>query len=247
VNLRIAHLYPDLMNIYGDRGNMIVLEQRCRWRGITPEITAVGLGDPLDPAWYDLIFVGGGQDRDQQLMAHDMRDIKGAALLEAASLNSVLFSVCGGYQLLGTYYRSADGQELQGVGLFDAWTIHPGARATRCIGNVLIQCPWDGQARHLVGFENHGGRTYLGPGAQPLGRVVRGFGNNAEDGQEGIVQGHAYGTYLHGSLLPKNPWFADHLILQALQRRHGNDVSLAPLDDSLEVSAHQTMARRIAL
>lgn len=245
MDLRIGHLYADLMNIYGDRGNVLVLQQRCRWRGIEPIVETLGLGARLDPDRYDLLFVGGGQDRDQQLMGRDLREVKGPAVLAAANRGVVVLSVCGGYQLLGTYYRAADGTEVRGLGLFDARTEHPGAHVPRCTGNVLVRCDWDPQRRTLVGFENHGGRTYLGPGARPLGTVVHGFGNNASDGTEGVAQGNLFGTYLHGSLLPKNPWFADHLIALALRRRYGADVSLPPLDDSLETTAHRVMVRRM--
>lgn len=245
LQLRIGHLYADLMNIYGDRGNVLVLRQRCRWRGIEPVVEEVGLGGGLDPDRYDLLFVGGGQDRDQQLMGRDLREVKGPDVLAAAARGVVVLSVCGGYQLLGRYYRAADGTEVRGLGIFDAWTEHPGPRVPRCTGNVLVRCDWDPQRRMLVGFENHGGRTYLGPAARSLGTVMHGFGNNATDGTEGVAQGTLFGTYLHGSLLPKNPWFADHLITLALRQHYGDGVILPPLDDTLETTAHRVMARRM--
>jgi CobQ-like glutamine amidotransferase family enzyme len=246
VDLRIAHLYPDLMNIYGDRGNVIVLQRRCLWRGITPITTPLGLDDEVDAEQHDLFFVGGGQDRDQQRMARDLRERKGAAILAAAAVGKTILSVCGGYQLLGKSYRDADGRELEGVGLFDAWTVHSGLQAVRKVGNALIRCDWDAQCRSLVGFENHGGLTHLAPDAQPLGAVLSGFGNNGRDGKEGIVKGNAYGTYLHGSLLPKNPWFADHLIVSALRTRYGPSVELPALDDTLEIAAHVVMSSRLS-
>jgi CobQ-like glutamine amidotransferase family enzyme len=236
--LRLAHLYPKLMNIYGDRGNILCLERRCRERGIAFELTELGAGDALMPADVDLIFIGGAQDREQRRVAEDLARVKGEALREAAAAGVVVLAVCGGYQLLGRYYRTAEGEELAGVGVFPLWTAHPGPGAKRFIGNVVV----DWESGTLVGFENHGGRTYLEEGARPLGRVVSGFGNNGEDGGEGAVIGRAYGTYLHGSLLPKNPRFADHLIETALRRRH-EGLELAPLDDRVEEMAHAAAVR----
>ena len=237
--LRLAHLYPKLMNLYGDRGNIICLRRRCQERGISLVVDELELGDSLDPAAYDLIFIGGAQDREQRRVAADLLETKAEALHQAVAEGVVLLAVCGGYQLLGRYYRPAAGEELAGVGIFDAWTVHPGPTARRFIGNVVVR--WQGGT--LVGFENHGGRTYLGPSARPLATVIAGFGNNGRDGGEGAVQGeNAFGTYLHGSLLPKNPRFADHLIVQALRRRYG-EVELALLDDALEKRAHAEAVR----
>ncbi|HXF82170.1 MAG TPA: glutamine amidotransferase, partial [bacterium] len=221
MDLRICHLYPDLLNLYGDRGNLLVLAARARWRGIAVRIDECGLGDPLRPGECDLCFIGGGEDRQQHLAAQDLRAVKGGALREAVLSGAVVLAVCGGYQLLGHYYRPAAGPDLPGVGLLDLVTEHPGPRARRLIGNIVIRSPLLGGAT-LVGFENHGGRTTLGAGVQPLGRVVTGFGNNGVDGTEGAVAGQVYGTYLHGPLLPKNPRFADHLLAAALRRRHGD-------------------------
>jgi CobQ-like glutamine amidotransferase family enzyme len=237
--LRLAHLYPKLMNLYGDRGNILSLRRRCQQRGITLVVDELELGEALDPAAYDLIFIGGAQDREQRRVAADLLETKAEALHQAVQQGVVLLAVCGGYQLLGRYYRPAAGEELAGVGVFDAWTVHPGPAAKRFIGNVAVR--WQGGT--LVGFENHGGRTYLGPSARPLATVIAGFGNNGRDGSEGVVQGEsAFGTYLHGSLLPKNPRFADHLIAQALRRRYG-EVDLSPLDDALEERAHAEAVR----
>ncbi|MBI2912536.1 MAG: glutamine amidotransferase [Chloroflexi bacterium] len=236
--LVLVHLYPALMNLYGDRGNILCLERRCRWRGIELEIRSRGLGDSFEPAETDLVFIGGSQDREQRAVARDLREVKGPGLRRAAEEGAVILAVCGGYQLLGHSYRPAEGETLEGLSIFDAWTEHPGPSARRCIGNVLLQ--W--QTQTLVGFENHGGRTYLGPGARPLGRVLAGHGNNDRDGTEGAVWNNCHGTYLHGSLLPKNPHFADHLIRLALARRYG-DGHLEPLDDSLEDDAHAWAAR----
>jgi CobQ-like glutamine amidotransferase family enzyme len=236
--LRLAHLYPRLMNIYGDRGNILCLGRRCAARDIELAVEELDLGDPLDPAAYDLIFMGGGQDREQRRIAEDLAVGKGQALREAAEAGVAMLAVCGGYQLFGRYYRPAAGEELPGAAVFDAWTVHPGEGARRCIGDVAAR--WEGGT--LVGFENHGGRTYLGAGARPLARVERGFGNNGEDGGEGAVYRNAYGTYLHGSLLPKNPRFTDHLLRLALGRRYG-DVELSPLDDGVEEAAHAAALR----
>ena len=244
--LTLGHLYPDQLNVYGDRGNIITLTQRCRWRGIRLHIVALDLGDDLDPAAYDLLFIGGGQDKEQGEVARDLRDVKVAGLRAAVEDGMPVLAVCGGYQLFARFYRPAEGPDLVGVGIFDAETIHRGKRVARCVGNVALR--WDGST--LVGFENHGGRTYLGPAAQPLGRVLAGHGNNNEDKTEGCVYRHTYGTYLHGSLLPKNPHFADHLLALALQRRYPADdprAQLAPLDDSLEWQAHTVMLRRLGI
>jgi len=236
--LRLAHLYPRLMNIYGDRGNILCLRRRCEARDIELVVEDLDLGDPLDPAAYDLIFMGGGQDREQRRIAEDLAVGKGEALREAADGGVAMLAVCGGYQLFGRYYRPAAGEELPGAAVFDAWTVHPGEGARRCIGDVAAR--WEGGT--LVGFENHGGRTYLGSGARSLARVERGFGNNGEDGGEGAVYKNAYGTYLHGSLLPKNPRFTDHLLRLALGRRYG-DAELTPLEDSVEEAAHAAALR----
>ncbi len=238
MELRLAHLYPRLMNIYGDRGNIMVLRQRCRERGVDFTLTELTIGDRFDPDAYDLVFIGGAQDREQRWVADDLRTVKGAALRSAVENGVALLAVCGGYQLLGKFYRAASGDELPGMGLLDLWTIHPGEKVPRSIGNVV--CEWDGGT--LVGFENHGGRTYLGPGLRPLARVRVGGGNNGSDGGEGVQHGNVWGTYLHGPLLPKNPALADHVIAAALSRRNGT-VGLAPLDDALENRAHQAALR----
>jgi lipid II isoglutaminyl synthase (glutamine-hydrolysing) len=239
LDLRIAHLYAHFLNIYGDRGNIITLAQRARWRGIDVRVDAIGLASNFAPDEYDLYFVGGGQDKQQQVIAEDLRRLSGT-LHESINGGGVILSVCGGYQLLGHYYKPHSGDELKGVSLVDTHTV---AGNRRMIGNVVVQRP-DGTS--LVGFENHSGRTFLGTGVEALGRVTTGNGNNGEDGLEGVAQfvgkGKVYGTYLHGSLLPKNTALADELISLALSRRHGN-VQLAPLDDTLETAAHQTATR----
>jgi CobQ-like glutamine amidotransferase family enzyme len=234
--LRVCSLYPELMNIYADRGNIAVLRARCEWRGIGFELSGVTVGDALDPAAADLFYMGGGQDRDQALVARDMAETKRDALHSAADRGAVVLAVCGGYQLLGHAYEMGD-EELPGVGLVDLRTVRePGERL---IGNCAIEADLGGGPRVIAGFENHGGRTYLGPGEKPLGRVLRGHGNNGSDGFEGVHRGNVIGTYLHGPLLPKNVWLADRLIEIALQ------IDLEPLDDRMEEAVHQS-ARRAA-
>ena len=237
--LRVCALYPDLMNIYADRGNLLVLERRCRWRGIGFSVAASGLGERLDPDGADLYYLGGGQDRDQKLCALDLAEVKRDALHAAAARGAVILAVCGGYQLLGDSYQLG-AETLPGVGLVDLVTVR--SVGPRLIGNVAIEVELEpGARRVLAGFENHGGRTRLGLGASPLGRVLKGYGNNGDDGHEGIRDGNVIGTYLHGPLLPKNAWFADWLIATAL----GLGEPLAPLDDKLESEAHGD-ARRAA-
>ena len=240
--LRVCSLYPDLMNIYADRGNMLMLERRCAWRGIGFRIDAAGLGDPVDPEAHDLFYIGGGQDRDQALCARDLATVKRDALHVAADAGKVVLAVCGGYQLLGSSYQLGD-EELPGVGLVDLHTVRePGPRL---IGNVAIEVDLGDGPRVLAGFENHAGRTRLGPGASALGRVLRGHGNDGASGEEGVrggPHGTVLGTYLHGPLLPKNAWFADWLVATAL----GSDPrDLGALDDRLEDAAHAA-ARRAA-
>jgi lipid II isoglutaminyl synthase (glutamine-hydrolysing) len=237
--LRVCALYPDLLNIYADRGNLLLLQRRCEWRGIGFELAGAGLGDGLDPDAHDLFYIGGGQDRDQALCALDMVETKRDALHAAAQRGAVVFAVCGGYQLLGHGYAMG-AERLPGVGLVDLETVREDG--PRLIGNVAIELD-DGQT--LAGFENHGGRTRLGPDAVPLGRVLRGHGNDGRSGYEGVrggPQGTVVGTYLHGPLLPKNAHFADWLTATALGLTQRD---LGPLDDALEAAAHAA-ARRAA-
>jgi CobQ-like glutamine amidotransferase family enzyme len=235
--LRICSLYPELMNIYADRGNIAVLRARCEWRGFGFELVGASLGARVDPDAHDLFYMGGGQDRDQALVARDMVETKRDALHAAAGRGAVVLAVCGGYQLLGLGYQLGD-ETLPGVGLVDLRTVRePGPRL---IGNCAIEADLGTGPRVIAGFENHGGRTYLGDGERPLGRVLRGHGNNGKDGFEGVHRGNVIGTYLHGPLLPKNVWLADRLIELAL------GVELEPLaDDAMEDAAHQS-ARRAA-
>ena len=241
--LRLLALYPDQMNIYADRGNILFLQHRCEWRGIGFDYSAAGPGEAFDPGAHDLIYIGGGQDRDQVIVAEDMVKTKRAPLGEAVDDGAVLLAVCGGYQLLGHSYQLGE-RRIEGLGLADLETVRePGPRL---IGNVAIEADLGDGSRLVAGFENHGGRTYLGEGARALGRVVRGHGNNGRDGHEGVRRLNVFGTYLHGPLLPKNAWLADRLIALALARREGTEPQLEPLDDHLESAAHES-ARRAAM
>lgn len=247
MKLSICHLYPDSMNIYGDRGNVIALAQRARWRGIEVEVRRVDVGERPDfLAEVDVFFFGGGQDKEQVAVSRDLQGDTGKALIETVEGGAALLAICGGYQLLGHYFKTGTGDLLPGISLFDAYTV---AGTRRFIGDVVVECHILGDsgspARTLVGFENHSGRTFLGPGCRPLGQVLVGCGNNGDDGSEGAVYRNAFGCYLHGSLLPKNPWLADHLVLAGLRRRYGDGVQLQPLDDSLEEMAHQAVIDRI--
>jgi lipid II isoglutaminyl synthase (glutamine-hydrolysing) len=236
--LRVCALYPDLMNIYADRGNLLLLERRCAWRGIGFRLEGVGLGDHLDPDAADLFYIGGGQDRDQRLCALDLVETKKDALHAAVARGAAILAVCGGYQLLGHSYVLGD-EELPGAGLVDLRTVRE--EGPRLIGNVAIEVELaPGEPRVLAGFENHGGRTHLGAGERPLGRVLKGHGNNGRDGVEGVRRGNVIGTYLHGPLLPKNAWFADWLIATAT-----GQPDLVPLEDDLEDASHAA-ARRAA-
>jgi CobQ-like glutamine amidotransferase family enzyme len=228
------------MNIYGDRGNILTLRQRSLWRGIDVEIDAIQPGMQTDWSRYDLAFFGGGQDSGQSLIAADFVQRQGQELRAAVEDGLVMLTICGGYQLLGHYFLTHTGEKLPGVGIMDVHTVG-GTR--RLIGNIVID--WTRGTERLVGFENHSGRTYLGSGAEPLGRVVKGFGNNGEDQTEGAVYRNVHGCYIHGSLLPKNPHFADHLIGLALERRYGVRAELEPLDDDLERTAHDVMVARV--
>jgi lipid II isoglutaminyl synthase (glutamine-hydrolysing) len=245
MKLVIGYLYPSVMSQYGDRGNVLTIVKRCQWRGIDVTVDELEVGDRIDADRVDMLLVGGGADAQQRIVCDDLLKVKGEAIRTAVSEGAAAFAVCAGYQLWGHYYRTATGEELPGLGIFDAHTVHRAAQtgtkldtisragSVRAVGNLVVQ--WGD--RVLVGFENHGGRTYLRGGAQPLGRILAGGGNNSEDGSEGCMVRNAIGTYLHGPAFPKNPALADHLIQAALSRKHGA-VKLAPLDDARETSAH---------
>jgi CobQ-like glutamine amidotransferase family enzyme len=238
--LRLLALYPEQMNIYADRGNILFLQRRCEWRGIPFEYAAAGPGEGFDPDAHDLIYIGGGQDRDQLIVAEDMRRTKRDAIAAAVEDDAPVLAVCGGYQLLGHRYQLG-GEAVPGLGIADLETVRePGPRL---IGNVSIEVDLGQGPRVLAGFENHGGRTYLGPEAEPLGRILHGHGNNDRDGLEGVKRLNLVGTYLHGPLLPKNAWLADRLIELALERRSGVRPELEPLADELEAAAHATALR----
>jgi CobQ-like glutamine amidotransferase family enzyme len=239
LHLRVCHLYPELMNIYGDRGNIITIGQRCLWRDIAVTVTDISLGDGIDPGAFDFYFIGGGQDREQILVCEDLSREKGEALRQAVEDGACLLSICGGYQLLGKYFLTYTGENLPGLSLFDVTTV---GGDTRFIGNVAVECDLEGAEGTLVGFENHSGRTRLGTGCKPLGKVLKGYGNNGEDGMEGCSYRGAIGTYLHGSLLPKNPRLADWFILHSLRRRYELE-KLPSLDDALESEAHGAALR----
>jgi lipid II isoglutaminyl synthase (glutamine-hydrolysing) len=247
IGLTIHHLYADMMNLYGDRGNVISIKKRCEWRGIPVEVVDVGLGERITPTGCDLFLFGGGQDREQALLAEDLSGSKGGDLRAIVEDGGVVLGVCGGYQLMGHSYETPEGEKLPGVGIFDLHTEPRKADEERLIGNVLVRVrsPETGETREIVGFENHGGRTYLGKDVKPLGKVVVGYGNNGKDVTEGARRLNAYGTYLHGSLLPKNPWLTDQLILNAL-RRVDESLELELLDDTMEGRAFSSVAGRVA-
>ena len=239
----VGWLYPDLMNIYGDRGNILTLVQRAKWRGFDARVLELGKGSQDGIEDVDVFFFGGGQDREQALVYDDLLELKAEPLTRALAQGAGMLAVCGGYQLLGHYYQTAEGERFPGLGLLD---LHTEAGAKRCIGNVVVDISGlaaDLEPKTLVGFENHSGRTFLGKQLKPLGKVIAGSGNNGEDGTEGVAEGTIFGTYLHGSLLPKNPHLADHVMATALQRRR-HIHRLDPLDDALELDAHRRVRDR---
>jgi len=241
MKIRVGHLYPEYLNIYADRGNIAVLAQRAAWRGHELEVHSIGMGDDLESRGHDLIYVGGGQDREQALVAQDIAG-KGECLREAAAEGAVFLAVCGGYQLLGRFYRERSGAELPGAGVLPLHTV---AGDRRMIGDVLLECELEpGERRTLAGFENHAGRTILEDGAEPLGRVVAGHGNDGSSGFEGCRAGRVIATYLHGPLLPRNPWLADWLLAEAIAHRTGDVPTFEPLADELEAEAHSVAAAR---
>ena len=238
MKIRVGHLYSDYLNIYADRGNIAVLRQRAARRGHELEVTDIGVGEDVRAGEIDLYYVGGGQDREQALIAPDIA-AKGPALAEAVAGGAAFLAVCGGYQLLGRFYRDRTGAELPGCGLLPLHTL---AGERRMIGDVLLECEWARQT--LAGFENHAGRTYLDGGAEPLGRVLAGFGNDGQSGFEGCRAGRVVGTYLHGPLLPRNPWFADWILAEAAAHQLGEPPAFEPLNDELELQAHGVSADR---
>lgn len=246
MKLNICHLYPDLLDLYGDRGNILALSARCCWRGIETVVQRASLGDKLDFDNMDILFIGGGSDREQNLLVQDLMQRK-IDLQAAIEDGLVVLTICGGYQLLGQYYQTAEGKNIPGLGILDLWTI---AGSKRMIGNVVVELDCLLQARQvtslgtLVGFENHSGKTYLGSGLEPLGKVLIGYGNNGQDKTEGVRYKNIFGTYLHGPLLPKNPDFAD-LLLQLAFKRRGYREQLELLDDRIERLAHQAILKKL--
>jgi len=241
--LRLAHLYPSLLNVAGDGGNVMAVVQRCAWRGIPTEVVDVEAGGTPDFSTFDMVFIQGGQDVEMQVAAADL-GLKAPSLQEAADQGVVIFAVCAGLQLLGHRYVSNSGEEMLGAGILDLETR---GGPQRFMQHVAVEMTIDGATNTVVGFENHSGLTELGPGVQPIGRMIAGAGNNGRDGTEGAVRDHVYATYLHGPVLPKNPWLADQLIRVALERRMGVPVELAPLDDTEEQRAHDVaLAKALA-
>ncbi|MBF7083536.1 glutamine amidotransferase [Desulfallas sp. Bu1-1] len=237
--MTVCHLYPDLLNLYGDRGNVISFVQRCRWRGLDVQVREINLDNPVKFEEYDFLFIGGGSDREQSLIAADL-GARVDSLRAAVEDGLVVLAICGGYQLLGRFYRTPEGKEIAGLGLLDFYT-EAGNR--RLIGNVAVEAEIGGRKTILVGFENHGGKTFLN-GLKPLGRVLFGNGNNGMDGLEGARYKNVFCSYLHGPLLPKNPVLTDYLIALALQRK-GIGTELSPLDDSIEERANKAMVKRL--
>ena len=243
-NLTIGWLYPELMNIYGDRGNAITLAKRCEWRGIETEIIMLGLDFPEeDLKKCNILLMGGAQDKQQEAVAKDL--FKKSKTLQAMIENSIPgLYICGAYQFLGNYYKEANGNIINGLGIFDLYTENPGENSKRLIGNAVFENEAFGK---IIGFENHGGRTYLGRNIKPFGKVVKGFGNNGKDNTEGATYKNSFGTYLHGPILPKNPLFTDYLISKALEMKYKTEIKLEKLDDNLEQKARLAIAKRLSV
>ncbi len=240
MELKICHLYPDILNLYGDRGNVICMEHRLRWRDIDVVTTGVSIGEPLHAADYDLFFIGGGQDFEQEVLLGDLGGGKADEIKAAVADGKTFLAICGGYQMLGAYYKTWDGVQCDFIGALDLYTI---GSKERMIGNYMFTCEeLNGQT--VVGFENHSGKTYLGSGVRPMGKVLTGHGNNGEDGGEGARYNNVFATYSHGCLLPKNPVLCDHILTTALAQKYGT-VQLEPLDDTLEQNAHLYMKNRL--
>lgn len=241
MELKICHIYPDVMNLYGDRGNILCMKRRLEWRGIGVRLLRLPIGERAELAGCDLCFIGGGQDFEQQVLLEDLHRGKDREIRAAVEDGLPFLAICGGYQMLGQYYETYDGQRCDFIGALDLYTV---GSKKRMIGNYKFQCLPEAGGSLVVGFENHSGKTRLGGGAQPLGKVLAGFGNNGEDGFEGVHYKNVFGTYSHGPLLPKNPAFCDHLLLTALRRKYGA-AELEPLDDAAETLAHDEMCARL--
>ena len=241
MELKICHMYPDVLNLYGDRGNVMCMQKRLAWRGIETEVTRLPIGSQRGLAGFDLVFIGGGQDFEQQVLLEDLHRGKNREILAAVRDGMPFLTICGGYQMMGNYYETYDGVRCDFIGAVDLYTV---GSKQRMIGNYKFQCGPESGGSLVVGFENHSGQTFLGEGVQPLGKVLAGFGNNGKDGTEGVRYLNVFGTYSHGPVLPKNPAFCDHILLTALQRKYGS-AELAPLDDAAELAAHDAMAARL--
>jgi CobQ-like glutamine amidotransferase family enzyme len=241
MELKICHLYPDVLNLYGDRGNVLCLSQRLRWRGIESSVVKLPIGSGASLAGFDLVFIGGGQDFEQQVLLEDLHRGKDREIRAAVEDGVPFLAICGGYQMLGHYYETYDGQRCDFIGAVDLYTV---GSKKRMIGNYKFRCGPESGGSLVVGFENHSGKTWLGPGVKPLGTVLAGFGNNGEDKTEGVRWRNVFGTYSHGPLLPKNPELCDTILLTALERKYGR-AELSPLDDAAEKAAHDEMAGRI--
>ena len=239
MELNICHLYPDILNLYGDRGNILCMQKRLEWRGIGVTVTGVSIGQALEASAYDLLFVGGGQDFEQEVLLGDLAGAKTEELKSAIEDGLPVLAICGGYQMLGQYYKTWDGQQCDFTGALDLYTV---GSEQRMIGNYMFSCEEAGC--NIVGFENHSGKTYLGSGVRPLGRVLEGSGNNGEDGTEGARYKNVFASYSHGCLLPKNPKLADLILQTALERKYGA-LTLPSLPDTLETAAHTYMENRL--
>lgn len=236
--IRLCHLYPDLLNLYGDRGNILALVRRSSLRGIDMEVEAVSIGENFDPDRYDMVFVGGGQDAEQNILRNDFVSVKGEKIKEAVAKNKVFLCICGGYQMMGHYYEEHDGHKIECLGAIDIWTV---GKKNRFIGDTVYSCDLFPESKILYGFENHSGRTYLGEGVKPLAKVLTGSGNNGEDRTEGAIYKNVYCTYSHGSFLPKNPEMTDYLIKTAMEVQKGTPYTLSPLTTDVENFARNAL------
>ena len=241
MELKICHMYPDVLNLYGDGGNIICMKKRLNWRGIEASVTKLPIGERASLADFDIVFIGGGQDFEQEVLLDDLHRGKDREIISAIDDGVVFLTICGGYQMMGSYYETYDGKRYDFIGAVDLYTV---GSKQRMIGNYKFRCADDAGGSVVVGFENHSGKTYLGAGAKPLGQVLAGFGNNGEDGTEGVRHKNLFGCYCHGPMLPKNPAFCDMLLQTALERRYGA-VTLDPLDDRAELAAHDEMCTKL--
>ena len=241
MELKICHMYPDVLNLYGDGGNIICMKKRLNWRGIEASVTKLPIGERASLADFDIVFIGGGQDFEQEVLLDDLHRGKDREIISAIDDGVVFLTICGGYQMMGSYYETYDGKRCDFIGAVDLYTV---GSKQRMIGNYKFRCADDAGGSVVVGFENHSGKTYLGADAKPLGQVLAGFGNNGEDGTEGVRHKNLFGCYCHGPMLPKNPAFCDMLLQTALERRYGA-VTLDPLDDRAELAAHDEMCAKL--